>query len=78
MRKTIFGKCSLYLLALCFSFSVQAKGLLGDIPADQLPPEARETIALIKQGGPFPYKKDGYIFNNYEKHFAKKAARLLS
>lgn len=37
------------------------------IELHQLPPEARETLALIKQGGPFPYKRDGIVFNNFEK-----------
>jgi len=31
-----------------------------------LPPEARQTLALIKQGGPFPYGKDGTVFHNRE------------
>jgi ribonuclease T1 len=33
----------------------------------QLPAEARQTVALIDQGGPFPYAKDGVVFGNYEK-----------
>lgn len=33
----------------------------------ELPPEARETLALIRQGGPFPYRKDGSTFGNFEK-----------
>jgi len=37
------------------------------IELHQLPPEGRETLALIKQGGPFPYKRDGIVFNNFEK-----------
>ena len=33
-----------------------------------LPPEARQTLALIKRGGPFPYpRKDGSTFGNREK-----------
>jgi ribonuclease T1 len=31
-----------------------------------LPPEGRTTLGLIKSGGPFPYSKDGTVFNNYE------------
>lgn len=31
-----------------------------------LPPEARETVKLIRRGGPFPYPKDGTVFGNYE------------
>ncbi|HEX6736611.1 MAG TPA: ribonuclease domain-containing protein [Azonexus sp.] len=37
------------------------------IAAAELPPEGRETLALIKQGGPFPYSRDGVVFNNFEK-----------
>lgn len=32
-----------------------------------LPSEARHTLALIKQGGPFPYAKDGAVFGNFER-----------
>jgi ribonuclease T1 len=31
-----------------------------------LPPEAQQTLALIKQGGPFPYPRDGIVFGNYQ------------
>jgi ribonuclease T1 len=31
-----------------------------------LPKEARETLALIRQGGPFPYARDGAVFANRE------------
>ena len=38
----------------------------GTIAASQLPPEALETLALIDQGGPFPYDQDGAVFQNRE------------
>jgi ribonuclease T1 len=31
-----------------------------------LPWEARQTLSLIKQGGPFPYPRDGITFGNRE------------
>jgi guanyl-specific ribonuclease Sa len=31
-----------------------------------LPPEARHTLALIANGGPFPHRQDGVVFGNYE------------
>ena len=31
-----------------------------------LPPEARNTLQLIKNSGPFPYPRDGVVFGNYE------------
>jgi len=37
------------------------------IAAAELPPEARETMRLIARGGPFPYRKDGTIFQNRER-----------
>jgi len=40
---------------------------MATITLDELPPEARETIALIQQGGPFPYSKDGTTFQNRER-----------
>jgi len=38
----------------------------AEIPVAQLPPEARAALALIKQGGPFPYSRDGIVFGNRE------------
>ena len=32
--------------------------------AQDLPKEARDTLALIKKGGPYPYSKDGVVFSN--------------
>ncbi|WP_119964186.1 ribonuclease domain-containing protein [Simplicispira lacusdiani] len=37
------------------------------ITVAQLPPQGRETYALIRQGGPFPYDKDGTVFGNRER-----------
>ncbi len=31
-----------------------------------LPPEARDTLALIARGGPFPHRQDGIVFGNRE------------
>lgn len=39
----------------------------GEIRRDQLPPEARDTLALIRQGGPFPQQRDGAVFGNRER-----------
>lgn len=32
-----------------------------------LPPEATTTLRLIERGGPFPYRRDGTIFQNRER-----------
>ena len=39
---------------------------INEISVNDLPPEARETLLLIKKGGPFPYKQDNTVFSNYE------------
>jgi ribonuclease T1 len=38
----------------------------GGISLSSLPGEASVTLKLIKQGGPFPFSKDGTVFSNYE------------
>jgi len=51
------------LLAWCIAalaFSV------GSIRFADLPHEAKEVIALIRAGGPFPYERDGSVFGNRE------------
>jgi len=40
---------------------------LPEVAAAELPAEARATIALIRQGGPYPYERDGTVFGNYER-----------
>jgi guanyl-specific ribonuclease Sa len=39
-------------------------------PSEQLPaflpPEARQTLALIARHGPYPHGQDGTVFGNYE------------
>ena len=37
------------------------------ITESELPPEGRETLALIRTGGPFPYDRDGATFFNRER-----------
>ena len=37
------------------------------IALSELPPQGRTTYALIREGGPFPYDKDGTVFGNRER-----------
>ena len=39
---------------------------LPTMTVGELPPEGVETLRLIKDGGPFPYSKDGSTFQNRE------------
>ena len=59
----------LFLLLAGFFGLLQAQ----EIAPEELPPEARATLELIARGGPFPYKRDGITFNNYEKLLPAKA-----
>ncbi|MFJ9076915.1 ribonuclease domain-containing protein [Streptomyces sp. NPDC102278] len=43
-----------------------AKGM-ATVRADALPRQAREVLALIDKGGPYPYRQDGTVFGNFEK-----------
>lgn len=45
---------------------------LSEVILSSLPPEARDTLRLIKQGGPFAYPRDGVVFGNFEKRLPKK------
>ena len=46
--------------------AIVAFAFSAEVPIAKLPPEARETVALIKAGGPFPYQRDGAVFGNRE------------
>jgi ribonuclease T1 len=39
----------------------------ADVPLAALPGGAHAALTRIKQGGPFPYKRDGAIFGNFER-----------
>jgi ribonuclease T1 len=42
------------------------QGGLRQIAVADLPPEARHTLELVRTGGPFPYERDGAVFQNRE------------
>ena len=44
----------------------------GEIAVQDLPGEARQTIALIRSNGPFPYPRDGAVFANREARLPKR------
>ena len=63
-------------LAFVVAVSVIASGATGakerapdaaTVSVAQLPPEAQATDQLIRNGGPFPYSKDGVTFGNRER-----------
>ncbi|MES2414423.1 MAG: ribonuclease [Pseudomonadota bacterium] len=44
-----------------------ATGQIASIAQSQLPPQGRDMMTLIYQGGPFRYDKDGTVFGNRER-----------
>ncbi len=54
-------------LLLAFQFGLAGSAWAQEIGQDELPPEGRVVLGLISAGGPFPYKRDGITFGNFEK-----------
>ena len=52
-------------------YPAQGAAGLEAVSVAELPPEARDTLRLIKQGGPFPYPRDGMVFGNFERALPK-------
>jgi ribonuclease T1 len=42
-------------------------GQAATVQVTELPRQGRETYELIRQGGPFPFDKDGTVFGNRER-----------
>jgi len=60
-------------LALVFALVCgQVLAFAGDLRVAELPAEARQTIALVRAGGPFPYARDGAVFSNREGQLPKR------
>ncbi|WP_295003375.1 ribonuclease domain-containing protein [uncultured Dechloromonas sp.] len=55
-----------------FAFS-RDDAAIDPVAVAELPREARQTLALIKDGGPFPYDRDGIVFGNFEKRLPLQA-----
>jgi ribonuclease T1 len=62
------------LFGMLLACGVLARSSSGSdiVLASELPLEARHTLKLIRQGGPFPYEKDGAVFGNYERLLPKQ------
>jgi guanyl-specific ribonuclease Sa len=67
----VFRRLLLALLGAALLGGVQARETRG-IAVAQLPPEARETLRLIDAGGPFPYRRDGIVFQNRERRLPEQ------
>ena len=47
---------------------------LPEMKASDLPAEARQTLALIARGGPYPYSRDDATFGNFERILPRKSS----
>lgn len=54
-------------VALALALACAVSAWAGEIALPDLPPEARQTLALIEAGGPFPHTRDGSVFGNRER-----------
>jgi ribonuclease T1 len=61
-RRFVLGLALSLFAAVALGYAPPAEVGLAD-----LPPEARATVALIRSGAPFPYRKDGVTFGNRER-----------
>lgn len=46
---------------------------IGRVELSRLPAEAQRTVELVLRGGPFPYRRDGVIFENREGRLPRRA-----
>jgi ribonuclease T1 len=66
-RRVAAALLAALLFACGDSPAQRAPGALPEVAAAELPAQARETIALIRNGGPYPHERDGIAFGNFEK-----------
>ncbi|MFF3112266.1 ribonuclease [Kitasatospora sp. NPDC057904] len=52
---------------------VPADPALADVCRTKLPSQAQDTLGLIDKGGPYPYNRDGIVFENRESRLPKKS-----
>ncbi|MDR3451284.1 MAG: ribonuclease [Rhodoferax sp.] len=73
IKKSKSGLACIFLAATFFGTTlVHARQPLSTddmatVSVAELPKQGRETYQLIRQGGPFPYGKDGIVFGNRER-----------
>ena len=59
--------CAVFAVALGAGIAFAQPAPPREIALAELPQEARDTLALIRSGGPFPYERDGVRFGNRER-----------
>jgi ribonuclease T1 len=59
------------LLALLLA-ALTAAAHAGEVTLAELPRDAQDALRLVAQGGPFPHRRDGAVFSNFEKQLPSK------
>ena len=59
--------CCALLVALHAPAFAREAATVHEIDIASLPHEARDVLALVRTGGPFPYERDGVTFGNRER-----------
>ncbi len=75
LAKKLLLPVLVFLLLLPFATQARSSfdyAVTQSVTIAELPTEARTTLRLIKQGGPYPYSRDGLVFGNREKLLPKK------
>jgi ribonuclease T1 len=65
-RSSFAAACLAWCIALAASCA-WGRGFVAEIPATELPRDARIMLDLIARGGPFQYDRDGVVFGNRER-----------
>jgi len=64
---------ALFLAAAVVAFPGTSRDLQDSNSVQSLPQEVLATLERIQRGGPFPYRKDGTVFQNREQHLPRQA-----
>ena len=76
-RRSVIAGVAAATMLLAPGVSLARGSLFGDSAPDviavaDLPAQGKKTYALILEGGPFPYDKDGSVFGNRERILPKE------
>lgn len=78
MQRCFPGNCLIRILMVVLALMLSVSGYARSssdssvVLVSELPREAQVTLQRIKNGGPFPYDKDGVVFGNYERLLPKQ------
>lgn len=61
-----------FVALMLFAGAAAAFAFSNDVALSELPKQAQSTYALIQQGGPFPFEKDGVVFGNRERQLPQQ------